>query len=225
MHGEPIIKKGKRNTMEEIRRIYIAMRDRIQARLNEFKRVGSEGSEKDIFAELVFCILTPQSKAKSCWAAVEALFNKNLLLDGNANRIARELNEVRFKNKKAGYIVKARKLFTTNGGISIGAKMKQFNQNKDARGWLAQNVTGMGYKEASHFLRNIGLGEDLAILDRHVLKNLRLLGVIEEIPSSLSKSRYFEIEKSMKEFAEEINVPMGRLDLVLWYKETGEIFK
>lgn len=103
--------------------------------------------------------------------------------------------------------------------------MKQFNQNKDARGWLAQNVTGMGYKEASHFLRNIGLGEDLAILDRHVLKNLRLLGVIEEIPSSLSKSRYFEIEKSMKEFAEEINVPMGRLDLVLWYKETGEIFK
>jgi len=90
---------------------------------------------------------------------------------------------------------------------------------------LVKSIKGIGYKEASHFLRNIGLGEDLAILDRHILKNLKLLGVIEKIPKSLSRKKYFEIEGKMYEFAKEIQIPIGCLDLLLWYKQTGEIFK
>ena len=90
---------------------------------------------------------------------------------------------------------------------------------------MVKSIKGIGYKEASHFLRNIGLGEDLAILDRHILKNLKLLGVIEKIPKSLSRKKYFEIEGKMYEFAKEIQIPIGCLDLLLWYKQTGEIFK
>ena len=74
-------------------------------------------------------------------------------------------------------------------------------------------------------MRNIGLGENLAILDRHILKNLKSLGVIQKIPDSLSRSRYNNIERRMKKFSEEINIPVGHLDLVMWYKETGEVFK
>jgi N-glycosylase/DNA lyase len=74
-------------------------------------------------------------------------------------------------------------------------------------------------------LRNIGLGEDLAILDRHILKNLALLGVIKEVPSNLSRKTYLEIEKKMTEFSKEAEIPMGKLDLLLWYKEAGEVFK
>jgi len=88
-----------------------------------------------------------------------------------------------------------------------------------------ENVKGLGYKEASHFLRNIGLGEDLAILDRHILKNLALLGVIAEVPESPSKRLYLEIEKQMTAFSCKVGIPMGQLDLLLWYKEAGEIFK
>ncbi|MCK4352924.1 N-glycosylase/DNA lyase [candidate division WOR-3 bacterium] len=208
--------------IEEIKKIYTAKQDEIQMRLKEFKQVWEKGSEEDIFAELVFCILTPQSKAKSCWHAVENLINKNLLLKSNKNQITRELDGVRFKYKKAEYIVKARKRFSK---VSIKSKIKQFNDAQDAREWLAQNVKGIGYKEASHFLRNIGFGENIAILDRHILKNLRLLGIIEESPNSFSRKRYFEIEKKIREFASKINIPMNYLDLVLWYKETGEIFK
>jgi N-glycosylase/DNA lyase len=83
----------------------------------------------------------------------------------------------------------------------------------------------MGYKEASHFLRNIGMGEDLAILDRHILKNLKILGVISEIPVSLTRNKYLEIEIKMRDFAENVKIPMSHLDLLLWYKETKEIFK
>jgi N-glycosylase/DNA lyase len=211
--------------IEEIKDLYISVNDEIRSRLNEFKQIWETGNEEDIFNELIFCMLTPQSRAKPCWAAVENLLNKNLLLRGDINHIAKELNGVRFRNKKAGYIIQARKQFSIDSKITIRFHINQFSDARDAREWLVQNVKGIGYKEASHFLRNIGFMEDFAILDRHILKNLKSLRVVEKIPNSLSKKRYFEIEKRMKEFSDRSEIPMGDLDLLLWYKETGEIFK
>ncbi|HEC95645.1 MAG TPA: N-glycosylase/DNA lyase [Euryarchaeota archaeon] len=205
--------------MEEIKRIYFSIQEKIRSRLNEFDRLREKGNDGEIFAELIFCILTPQSKAQSCWKTVETLLNKNLLLKGNEDQISKMLKRVRFRNRKAEYIVEARKHYP------IRSKIKKFDDIYSAREWLVQNVRGMGYKEASHFLRNIGFGEELAILDRHILKNLKSLGVIEEIPRFLTKKKYFEIEKKMKKFSEKVEIPMSHLDLVLWYKETGEVFK
>ncbi len=210
---------------EEIYKIYEKIKGEITLRLNEFKLLLRDGSEERIFSELVFCILTPQSKARLCWAAVENLVNKELLLRGDKNQITKELNGVRFKYKKAEYIVEARRQFSVDGKIAIKSRIGQFNDVCAAREWLVKNVKGIGYKEASHFLRNIGLGENLAILDRHILKNLNSLGLIDKIPGALLREGYFEIERKMREFAEKISIPMSHLDLVLWYKETGEIFK
>ena len=55
--------------------------------------------------------------------------------------------------------------------------------------------------------------------------NLKLFGVINEIPASISKSKYFEIEKKMKRFAARIKIPPDHLDILMWAKETGVIFK
>lgn len=210
-----------------MRRFYSSKRNEIKARLKEFEQVWEEGSEEDIFVELVFCILTPQSKAECCWPAVCRLSDRGLLLKGNKRQTANLLGKqgVRFKNNKAGYIIDARRLFTRSGRIVIKSKIEGFEDALDARDWLVKNVKGMGYKEASHFLRNIGMGEDIAILDRHILKNLELLGVIEDVPKSLSKKKYFEIEERMKVFAKGIKIPMSHLDLLMWCKETGKVFK
>ncbi len=207
-------------TVNEIKRIHFSLQEDIQKRLEDFRL---KKNDEEIFAEMIFCLLTPQSKAKLCWHAVENLLKKDLLLKGDNKQIVEELKGVRFKYKKAGYIIEARKFFMKNDGIK--QRLEKFRDAGEAREWLVNNVKGMGYKEASHFLRNIGLGENLAILDRHILKNLNLLGVIQKIPDSLSKKKYMEIEKKMKKFAEEIGIKMSHLDLVLWYKETGEIFK
>ena len=83
----------------------------------------------------------------------------------------------------------------------------------------------MGLKEANHVLRNLGFGENIAILDRHILKNLKELNVIEEIPKSISEKKYYEIEEKMREYSKFSKIKMDELDLVLWYKQTGEIFK
>lgn len=219
------MRKKNVKSIEEIREIYASVQHKIEKRLKEFHRNLSTKSEVELFAELVFCLLTPQSKAKTCWQVVENLSRKNLLLNGNKVQISNELKGVRFNRKKAEYIIEARRLFSTDGKIFIKNKIRKFSTPYDAREWLVKNVKGMGYKEASHFLRNIGLGEDLAILDRHILKNLFLLGVLNKIPSSLSKGKYLEIEKKMKQFASKIGIPLSHLDLLLWYKETGEVFK
>ncbi|MCL6591905.1 MAG: hypothetical protein K6U80_18390 [Firmicutes bacterium] len=109
------------------------------------------------------------------------------MFKGNKEQIAKKLKGVRFKNKKAEYIINARKTFSENGGLAVKSKLSHFSTPYEMRDYLVQNVKGMGYKETSHFLRNIGFREKLAILDRHILKNLKLLGTIKEIPFSLPK--------------------------------------
>ncbi|MEW6556397.1 MAG: N-glycosylase/DNA lyase [Elusimicrobiota bacterium] len=224
MVNTSLVVERNKNIVGEIKRIFSAKQNEIRLRLGDFKRVW-EKKDDEIFNELVFCLLTPQSKARTCWDVVVNLNKKGLLWNGDINHIRNELVGVRFKNKKALYIVEARKLFSNNGKIVIKSKLKLFNDTYKLREWLVRNVKGLGFKEASHFLRNIGLGKNMAILDRHILKNLYLLGVIDEVPNSLSKKRYFEIENKMMKFASEINIPMNYLDLLLWYKETGDIFK
>ncbi|MBI2005505.1 MAG: DNA lyase [Candidatus Aenigmarchaeota archaeon] len=137
------------------------------------------------------------------------------------------LQAVRFADNKSKYLVAARKLFSGDGRISIKDKLSETkNDPVLLRDWLLDNVKGLGMKATSHFIRNIGLTKNqLAILDVHILKNLKEFGVIDEIPKSLTKKRYLEIEARMKKFADRLGIMLDELDLLLWSKETGVIFK
>jgi N-glycosylase/DNA lyase len=207
---------------EDLMGLYGPMKAQIVSRLEEFRQIWAEGSDEDLFRELIFCLLTPQSRARTCWTAVERLEKKCMIAAAGAGEVQKELIGVRFNERKAEYICLARNMFSAR---SLRVILEGFSSPFSAREWLVKNVKGLGYKEASHFLRNIGLGEELSILDRHILKNLLLLGIIEEVPSSLSKKTYLDIENKMTAFSRQVGIPMGHLDLLLWYKEAGEIFK
>ncbi len=215
----------KKAAVKQLAEVYTSKKEEIISRLREFERIWVESSDEDIFTELAFCLLTPQSRAKSCWEAILAIKDEDLLLAGTADEIKKSLRCVRFHNKKAQYLVEARKLFLKNGRISIKPLLKGFADIYECRDWLVRNIKGLGYKEAGHFLRNIGFGEKISILDRHILRNLNLLGVIEVIPESLSRAKYLQIEKDMSAFSKQVRIPLSHLDLLLWYKETGAIFK
>ena len=206
----------------ELARLYLPIKPQIESRLQDFSRIWKQASEEELFRELVFCLLTPQSKARTCWRAVERLERKCMIKEAGPEEITRELVGVRFNLRKGDYICLARSRFSS---CSLRDTLAGFSDAFAAREWLVANIKGLGYKEASHFLRNIGLGGDLAILDRHILKNLALLGVIDEVPASPSKKLYLEIEKKMIDFSREAKIPMPHLDLLLWYKEAGEVFK
>ncbi len=195
---------------------YGKKKEEIRKRLEEFREWGKD--RERIISELFFCLCTPQSSARRCDAAVRTIRERGLLFGGSEDSVRACLSGVRFPGNKAGYIVEARERF----GEILEAIGKE---PAEAREWLVRNVKGLGYKEASHFLRNTGRGRDLAILDRHILKNLARFGVIPEVPKNLTRKRYLEIEERMREFSERVGIAMEELDLLFWSMETGEVFK
>lgn len=209
----------------ELQKVYKEILPIAAKRIIEFKEKWKKANDRELFIELAFCLLTPQSKAKNAWEAIESLVKSRALFTGTNEAIAKELNIVRFKNKKAGYIVIAREKLISKGIFHTRQILNDAGNIYKKRKWLVRNIKGMGYKEASHFLRNIGFVENVAILDRHILKNLKLLNIINKIPENITVNDYLSIEQKMKKFATEINIPLEYLDFVLWYKETGEIFK
>jgi len=204
---------------------YAAKRERIHARLEDFRRVGSLPDER-LFEELCFCILAVQSKAHSADSAVHALAEAGLLWPGRPRQLAAFLrHRTRFHNHKASFIVRARDRFFPEDGPLLSRSLDALPDPTAARVWLVDEIDGLGWKEASHFLRNIGRGDHLAILDRHILRNLIRHGVIHGMPRSLTSKRYLAIESRMKRFADEVKIPMAAIDLLFWSRETGEIFK
>jgi N-glycosylase/DNA lyase len=194
--------------MKDLLNLYNERKEAIRSRLYDFERVSWSSRER-MFQELAFCICVPQSKAKICWNVIENLDNDLLFV--NKRELVKRINGVRFHNNKSKYIIEARKKFFSG----------KFEFERE---WLVKNIKGVGYKEASHFLRNLG-HKNLAILDRHILKNLYYYGAIKEIPKTLTPKKYLEIEKLMKRFSDKVRIPLDELDLLFWSKETGEIFK
>ncbi|GHT65442.1 hypothetical protein AGMMS50222_04620 [Endomicrobiia bacterium] len=164
------------DTLVELKAFWKKVLPFILEREKHFDDVWKKGTEEEIFAELVFCIFTPQSKAVSCWAAVNNLADKNMIFNSQDTDIAKMINSVRFRNNKAKYVVQARKLFAINNKIQIKEKLASFKDIHKLRKWLVTTIKGIGCKEAGHFLRNIGIGKNLAILDRHILRNLEVYG-------------------------------------------------
>ncbi len=210
--------------IREIKEIYSLIKEIVEKRTEEFRTVIKRGNDREVFSEFAFCLLTPQSRAKICWKAILSMLKDGTLWNGNAKEIENHLFGVRFKYKKSEYIFEARERYMKNGKFHVKG-IATILPPERVREWLVKNVKGMGMKEASHFLRNIGIGENLAILDRHILKNLKATKAIEELPDSLSVKEYLRIENKMREFSEYAGISMSHLDLVLWYKETGEVFK
>lgn len=189
----------------------------IKKRLRAFNNLH-KSKFKGLFPELCFCLLTPQSNARYCDRAIRELKRSGKLFKGGRRAIRSALKgRSRFHNKKALYILNARACF--DPGI---LKSENIPAIRDI---LVKKIKGLGYKEASHFLRNIGLGKGLAILDRHIIKNLKRYGVIQKVPPSLTRRAYLNIEERSRAFAQKIKIPLEELDLLLWSKETGEIFK
>ncbi len=191
----------------------------VEKRMKEFEKIG-ESPPYRIFSELCFCILTANFNAERAVKIQEEIGNGFISL--SEQKLARKLMNLghRYPNMRAKYIVEARKKLDELMRI---LRNKNKNEN-EKREWLVKNIKGLGYKEASHFLRNIGY-KNCAILDFHILDLLIEIGIIKNKPKSLTKRKYLEIETILKKIAKKANLTLGELDLYLWYLETGKIVK
>lgn len=199
--------------MNELKKEYNSKKKEIKSRLESFKNLSEIKQEK----EFMFCILTPQSNAQKCWEAVEQISKNSSLNENDIKSVLK--SKTRFHNNKTIYLLEAKQAWN-----NIKQNLSN-TRTKELRNWLAANVKGYGLKEASHFLRNIGKSNnEIAILDRHILKNLKAQNVIEDIKIK-GKKDYLEKEQKYLDFAKSIGIPADELDLLLWSRENGEIFK
>ncbi len=209
---------GREELLQDVRRVVDSgVRRIVERRIREFKQTGRMGDEA-WFKEMCFCILTAN------YSALGALRIWSIIGDGFITwpeerlRMALKALGHRFPNTRARYIVEARKHLR-------GLKERILNQPSEnaARIMLARDVKGLGMKEASHFLRNVGF-DNLAIVDFHILNLLERYGVIVR-PKTLTRRRYLAIEALMRGIAQELGLTLSRLDLYLWYLETGRVLK
>jgi len=204
--------------IKELFSLYKKFHNEIQKRKQGFLNV-----KKDkilVLKELCFCLLTPQSKATNCWQAVEILFKKGFpkMTAAQVQSILKKYT--RFYKTKTKWIIEAAKKFDI-----IWQLVNKNFEPEILREVLVREVKGMGYKEASHFLRNIGYSFDLAIIDRHILQNLLYYRVISSIPKNINKNKYLELEQKFIKFSQDIKIPLVDLDLLFWAKQTGFVFK
>jgi N-glycosylase/DNA lyase len=185
----------------------------VEQRLGEFKKLH-QGDTLSWFSELCFCILTANSKAETA-IKIQQEIGALGFIELNEQKISEIIkkNKHRFHNNKAKYIVAARSF----------KNIKELIANKtgqQARTFIVQNIKGLGYKEASHFLRNIGY-DDVAIIDRHILRFMHQQKLIPSIPGHISKKFYLECEQILTKF----EIKLSRLDLIIWQKMTGRVLK
>ncbi len=181
----------------------------VDKRMAEFSSTKKDFNS--LFRELAFCILTAGTSAELGIKTINHL--GDTLFYGSEEEITKKLKEVyRFHTIRAKYLYEARNSF------------KKINiYDKNIREELVKNIKGIGMKEASHFLRNIGF-EDYAIIDFHIVDVLVNAGLIEK-PKTLTEKKYLEIENVLRKISIKTNLNLGELDLYLWYHETGKVLK
>ncbi len=101
--------------------------------------------------------------------------------------------------------------------VSIREFLDDARDVREARRRLASEVAGLGPKQASLFLRNIGYAAHVAVLDVHVLTYMSWVGLIDTPVKSVSTVRKYEsLEDVFIEHSCSFGYTPDRFDLAVW---------
>lgn len=212
-------------TIEKIIETHSVRVEEIRSRLAEFSAIWQSETDEKLWEEMVFCFFTGGCSARMGLRSIEAV--RPLLITGSHDELMNALvGRHRYPRARAGYIVASREFLQEHCQMQLRKKLESFTDDLERRDWLVKEkgIKGLGYKEASHFLRNIGL-KGYAILDKHILRSLAELGFIDNPQPPNTRTKYLLIEKKVKYLAEQTGIDFDELDLVLWSMKTGEILK
>ncbi|MGQ9463290.1 MAG: N-glycosylase/DNA lyase [Candidatus Fervidibacter sp.] len=215
------VDKATLSSIDDLRAYHAKIRPLILRRLEEFMEVWEKGDEA-IFEELIFCILTAGASALMGLRGVEAL--RSVVCTATAEEIAQRINFHLYPSARAQYIVAAREIVQNEMNGKLKAWIESWQGRETRRDACVQKFKGIGYKEASHFLRNVGF-RGYAILDKHILRSLHSLGVIDSDKPPSTRNRYLTTEQRYLAFAEQVGIDPDELDLTLWASRTGAIVK
>ena len=211
--------------LSSLKTSYVRKRKLIKDRLGEFRDIFETGDDRSLFEELAFCIFAAGASAKMAARSVQAV--KDVLMTADCFGLSSRLRGVhRFPNSRAAYLLHTRECLSKDYSLRLKDLILDLKNPEARRDFFAnyRGIKGIGYKESSHFLRNIGF-RGYAILDKHILKSLHELGILDNPRPPTTRSTYMRIENDFKRFAEYISIDFDELDLLIWSERTGEILK
>lgn len=194
-------------------------------------------TEDDLWHELVACILGSRVRFQVAYAAVERMDRANLLSERRRSsgydeyerdvmgalwgtekspRTSNSQSRYPFPKLRANQIREAAERFYARSG-TIRNLLDSARDVRDARRRLAAEVAGLGPKQASLFLRNIGYAAHVAVLDVHVLTYMNWVGLTTVPMKSVRTVRQYEtLEDAFIEHACSVGYPPDRFDLAVW---------
>lgn len=213
---------------DHLKRAVAAVCPDIEERLSEQK---SAPNERQLWWELSACLLSSRVPYELAVSAANAIDNKGLLQDERdpcrlsvcIEKVLRSPLSVqgttrhyRFPKMRADQLAKLREVIWQEIG-TLSELISMFENATSTREWLVANAPGIGPKQASMFLRNIGTSYDLAILDRHVLNYMIELGLCTNTNASMSAlAKYKRQEAMLRSHAQQLACPVGILDWAIW---------
>ncbi len=188
--------------------------------------------ERRLWWELSSCVLSSQVPYALAVAAADAIDAEGLLLDNHNNQesLTSRLAEVlrtplSVEGRSRAYrfpVARARHLAATRAAVTSEARLLRslvdsFSDAAEARIWFVTHAPGIGPKQASMFLRNVGESYDLAILDRHVLNYMSAIGIYVGAGLSITGfAQYRRIESVLRDHADSMKCSVGLLDWAIW---------
>ena len=203
----------------------------------DIRKIWETSREEELWKELCFCILSGNVSYELATSTTEKLYEKGFLdydwilksssafskmfefLDSSnfePRKKNGDLRKYRYPKKRAQEIVKAaRTIYSSN---SIKQILIDDEDDVNIRSYFYHNISGLGIKESSHFLRNIGFTDSLAIIDVHVMNFLKELYLVEKIDNStLSEKNYIIIERIIQNLSDYHGLNLAIFDLAIWY--------
>ncbi len=203
----------------ELLELYGLRKEEIGKRLSEFKETFQKADDLQVFHELSFCILSSGVGPKIADRCMRAMGEK--LADGEEDELLSRIEAIhKYAENASRYIVFTREYLKKEHGFLLKSLVSSFEDRVERRDFFAKNpgIKGLGYMQASHFLRNLGFS-GYAILDRNNLVSLSELGITGETKYPLSKRRYIETENLMADAARELGMSLDEFDLLLWSRK------
>lgn len=206
--------------IKELQELYSETKEVIRERTDEFQNTFEQGSDNRFFEELCFCMLSSGTGPATAHSSMSAL--GKLIFKGSTQRVISSLESVHKYPGRGSYIVEAREYLEDVCGFKIKELLTGLTDRNERRDYLVSHIKGIGYLQASHFLRNVGF-RGYAILDKNIIRSLNEFGLTEIRKTPSTKKNYIECEEVMKQLAVNTGIDMDHLDILLWYRIRGRI--
>ena len=201
-----------------------------------YEKIHNSGSQKhseeELWEELICCVLSSQITYEIARAYAKHLIDKRLigheLPIKDLNKIEISVRNVlrtpiKIENRKVSYRfpnIRARQIAdihqtVNNYGTSLSNILYSVNDPHDLREFLINHFSGIGPKQASMFIRNIGFSYDLAILDKHVINYMQVTNMCKNIGIP-GKKEYLSVEAELVKYASDIGYKVGFVDWAIW---------